>query len=71
MEGFLPALAVFFFVVVGFSFESVSLDICAEGSVTNAFSLNLDEVMVGIKVCAAGRISSFTVKQVLLALAGL
>lgn len=49
----------------------MSLDIDAEGSVTDMYSLNLGEVMVGIKVCAAGKMSSLTVKQGLLALAGL
>jgi len=36
----------------------------------NVYSLNLDEVMVGIKVCAAGKMSSLTVIQDLLVLAG-
>lgn len=35
------------------------------------YSLSLDEVMVGIKVGAAGKMSSLTVKRGLFALAGL
>lgn len=38
---------------------NISLDIVAgEGCIRNMYSLNLDEVMVGIKVSAAGKMSS-------------